>query len=147
MKGNKNITNHWKLMENKEFARPNLSKMQQKCRNHRPCFARLQNNKEDLGISSFNSSTPKCSKLRHSQHYLVHVHQSREVCINLVVTYCWVVWYIRNKFIFERKKIDLRILAAKIELVLETYQRAWKKDCHILTTPERKNNNNGHLLS
>ncbi|KAH9685373.1 reverse transcriptase domain-containing protein [Citrus sinensis] len=44
----------------------------------------------------------------------------------LMVVYCWVIWSPRNKFIFEGKKSDSRILAAKAESVLRAYQRVSK---------------------
>lgn len=50
----------------------------------------------------------------------------RKSDIELMVMYCWVAWYARNKFIFERKKIDPRISIAKAEVVLEAYQRVQK---------------------
>ncbi|XP_024043083.1 uncharacterized protein LOC112099827 [Citrus clementina] len=44
----------------------------------------------------------------------------------LMVVYCWVIWSARNKFIFEGKKSNSRILAAKAESVLKAYQRVSK---------------------
>ena len=44
----------------------------------------------------------------------------------LMVVYCWVIWSARNKFIFEGKKSDSRILATKAESVLKAYQRVSK---------------------
>ena len=44
----------------------------------------------------------------------------------LMVVYCWGIWSARNKFIFEGKKSDSRISAAKAESVLKAYQRVRK---------------------
>ncbi|KAH9753314.1 putative reverse transcriptase/RNA-dependent DNA polymerase [Citrus sinensis] len=51
--------------------------------------------------------------------------------VELMVTYCWVVWYVRNKLIFEGKKIDPRISTAKAESVLEAYHRTVKTDASL----------------
>lgn len=48
-----------------------------------------------------------------------------------MVTYCWVVWYVRNKLIFEGKKIDPRISTVKAESVLEAYHRTVKTDASL----------------
>ncbi|KAL9420636.1 hypothetical protein AB3S75_038247 [Citrus x aurantiifolia] len=44
----------------------------------------------------------------------------------LLISLCWVAWYARNKFIFEGKKIDPRLFAAKVEAVIDAFQRARK---------------------
>ncbi|KAL9425662.1 hypothetical protein AB3S75_032598 [Citrus x aurantiifolia] len=44
----------------------------------------------------------------------------------MMVVYCWVIWSARNKFIFEGKKSNPRISAAKPESALKAYQRVRK---------------------
>lgn len=43
-----------------------------------------------------------------------------------MVAYYWVVWYSRNKFIFEGQKLEPNLLAAKAESILAAYQRVRK---------------------
>lgn len=50
----------------------------------------------------------------------------RKSDIELMISFCWVAWYARNKFIFEGKKIDPRLSAAKAESVVQAFQRARK---------------------
>ena len=38
----------------------------------------------------------------------------------------WVAWYVLKKFIFEGKKIDPGLSAAKTEAVIDVFQRARK---------------------
>ena len=45
----------------------------------------------------------------------------RKPDLELSVVYCWIVWYSRNKFIFEGKKLEPDLAAAKAESVLEAY--------------------------
>ncbi|KAL9451066.1 hypothetical protein AB3S75_012752 [Citrus x aurantiifolia] len=41
----------------------------------------------------------------------------------LMLVYCWVIWSIRNKFIFEGKLTDSRIAAVRAESALKAFQR------------------------
>lgn len=50
----------------------------------------------------------------------------RKSDIELMISFCWVAWYARNKYIFEGKKIDPRLSAAKAESVVQAFQRARK---------------------
>lgn len=43
-----------------------------------------------------------------------------------MVAYYWVVWYSRNKFIFEGQKLEPNLVAAKAESILAAYQRVRK---------------------
>lgn len=52
----------------------------------------------------------------------------RRTDVELMITYCQVVWCARKKLIFEGIKIDLRISSAKAESVLEAYHRV-RKTC------------------
>ena len=39
-----------------------------------------------------------------------------------MVAYCCVVWYSRNKFIFEGQKLEPNLVAAKAESIMAAYQ-------------------------
>lgn len=41
--------------------------------------------------------------------------------LELMVVYCWTVWYSRNKFIFEGQKLEPSLVAAKAESFLAAY--------------------------
>lgn len=49
------------------------------------------------------------------QDILTMLSTHRKLYAELMVAYCWVVWFARNKLLFETNKIDPRILAAKVE--------------------------------
>ncbi|KAH9696063.1 putative reverse transcriptase/RNA-dependent DNA polymerase [Citrus sinensis] len=62
---------------------------------------------------------------------------SRRNKAELMIMYCWAIWFARNKLIFERKKIEPMVSAAKAESVLEAYQRVRKTGTlHIRNTRE-----------
>lgn len=48
-------------------------------------------------------------------------NNSTRTVAELMIIYCWAIWYARNKLIFKRKKIELIISAVKAESVLEAY--------------------------
>lgn len=52
----------------------------------------------------------------------------RKPDLELSVVYCWIAWYSRNKFIFEGKKLEPDLAAAKAESVLEAYRRVRKTE-------------------
>ena len=54
-----------------------------------------------------------------------------------IVVYCLVIWFARNKFIFERKKIDPRVSATKSESVLEACQGMRKSGTAHLSNARR----------
>ncbi|KAL9437805.1 hypothetical protein AB3S75_023637 [Citrus x aurantiifolia] len=48
--------------------------------------------------------------------------------IELLVTTLWVIWYARNKFVFEGLKLDPNLLLAKAEAVNEAFSRTKSPD-------------------
>lgn len=65
--------------------------------------------------------------------------QSKEKEAELIVVYCWMIWFARNKFIFEGKKLEPRILVAKAESILEAYQRVRKAESAKVSSDRRAN--------
>ena len=57
----------------------------------------------------------------------------------LMVVYCWMIWFAMNNFIFEGKKLWPRISVAKAESVLEAYQRVRKAES-AKVSPDRRAN-------
>ena len=43
--------------------------------------------------------------------------------IELLVTIFWVIWHARNKFIFERLKLDPSLSMAKAEVIIKAFRR------------------------
>lgn len=57
------------------------------------------------------------------QDVLTLISHHRKYDAEIMVAYCWTVWFARNKLLFEEKVTDPRISAAKAESVVEAYQR------------------------
>ncbi|KAH9781318.1 putative non-LTR reverse transcriptase [Citrus sinensis] len=53
-------------------------------------------------------------------------NELRKADLELMVALCWAVWFSRNKFIFEGKKIALNISTAKAKSILDAFQRVRK---------------------
>lgn len=54
------------------------------------------------------------------------VKKLRKSELELMVAYCWAVWYSRNKFIFEGQKLEPNLAATKAESIMAAYQRVRK---------------------
>ncbi|KAH9768568.1 putative reverse transcriptase/RNA-dependent DNA polymerase [Citrus sinensis] len=86
---------------------------------------------------------PMQSHSEQSQDFLSTVQdlcsRARKREAELMVVYCWMIWFARNNFIFEGKKLEPRISAAKVESILEAYQRVRKAESAKVSPDKRAN--------
>ena len=86
---------------------------------------------------------PLHSHTEQSQDFLNTVQclcsRARKKEAELMVVYCWMIWFAMNNFIFEGKKLWPRISVAKAESVLEAYQRVRKAESVKVSSYRRAN--------